>query len=140
MDPRRRHRRAIAPAFAPEQVVCSEQVLLPVFLVLAEHTSPEMVAMACCTCKSFREVGSSDVVWRKLWKKVLGTELETAWATKVRVIYRDNRDGVIKGLFTMRLLRKKEVELEEAKLEELRRMMKSMWDDIRALQSASRWY
>jgi hypothetical protein len=141
MAPRRRVRSAPAK-FAPENVACSEQVLLPVFLALAEHSSPETVAVACCTCKSFREVGSSDIVWRKLWKKVLGTELETAWATRPLVINRDNRrDGVIKELFKMSLLRKKEVELKEAKLEELRRMMKSMWNDIRELQSASTgWY
>jgi hypothetical protein len=102
----RRHRRAwIAPAFAPEQVVCSEQVLLPVFLALAEHSSPETVGVACCTCKSFREVGSSDIVWMKLWKKVLGTELETPRATELLLTRRDNRDGVIKDSFKLRWLR-----------------------------------
>jgi hypothetical protein len=86
-------------------------VLLPVFLALAEHSSPEMVAVACCTCNSFREVGSSDVVWMKLWKKVLGTELETPWETTLSVIHRDNRDGVIKGLFKIRWLQKKKSNL-----------------------------
>jgi hypothetical protein len=134
MAPRRRrqHRRArIAPAVAPEQVVCSEQVLLPVFLALAEHASPETVAMACCTCKFFREVGSSDVLWRKLWKKVLGTE---PWATELSVTHRDIRDGVIKGLFKIRLLQKRKVE------EEINRQTKSLWDRLRAIEASSRWY
>lgn len=54
-----------------EHVVCSEQVLLPVFLSLARESSAgaKQIAQACCTCKAFRDVGSSDVIWKKLFKE-----------------------------------------------------------------------
>jgi hypothetical protein len=56
-----------------EHVVCSEQVLLPVFLALARDfsTDARQIAQACCTCKAFRDVGSADVVWKELFEQKL---------------------------------------------------------------------
>lgn len=74
-----------SPDFAPEDVVCSEQVLLPVFLALtsrrntqtleyrleaAANTDAGTIARACCTCRAFREVGSSNAIWKELFKRV----------------------------------------------------------------------
>jgi hypothetical protein len=43
---------------------------MPEFLELKEVTNARIIARACCTCRAFREIGSSNAIWKGLFQSI----------------------------------------------------------------------